>query len=252
MMAYFTRRNLFFSGLSFLFHAAILFLIYNLSFKNHLPSYQRTAFQLLEANLKNDVQVSGQVAVKRDLPAVHKSIPVVKEAVSPAPDKPSISTEPLEQTSETKSTTTSETVPVATRSDSGSAGYKADTLKNNSSGKDSDQEMQNGIIDAASNSINVEKLFAPLPSYPEKAVDLDGSGNFEILIIIDTQGGVSDIKILSEKVSGNSELLKSIFTDEILRVVKKWKFKPVRFKNRPVSVAVKCPVEFKQERSDYN
>jgi outer membrane biosynthesis protein TonB len=254
MRTYFTRRNLLFAGLSFLLHFLILISIYDFGFKSRLTPYQKADFALVEADLKKDVQVSKQAPEKMDAPTGRKMKPVVKELVPEVPNPLPIVAEPLKQSPETESRKSAESSPIAASDSvpSGSTNTKAYSLNINNSGKSSDAEAQTGVIDAASNSIKVEKLYAPLPTYPERAVDLDGSGIFEILIIINISGSVSDIKILSTKVSNSSEFLKSIFKDEIFRVVKKWKFKPVKFKNRPVSVAVKCPIEFKQENPDYH
>jgi TonB family protein len=253
MGTYFTSRNLFFTGLSFLLHLIILILIYNYSFKNRLPPFKREAIEFVYADIKKDVQVSQQISETKNVSPGRKEKSDVKEITPEIPEPPVASPEPQKQTPEIESTVPAELSPVAASDSALSiSSLKADAQNTKISGKSSDQGTQADLTDAASNLKKVEKIYAPLPSFPERAADLGESGIFEILIRIDTTGSVSDIKILSAKVSDNSTLLKSIFTDEIFRTVRKWKFKPVKLNNKLTSVPVILPIEFNQESSDYN
>lgn len=84
------------------------------------------------------------------------------------------------------------------------------------------------IIDAEKSGIKPQKLYAPAPSYPPIAQDLGISGIVRVLLTIDTSGMVKEIKIVNSPHSSMSE--------EVVRTLKKWKFKPVKYNGQKVII----------------
>ncbi len=84
------------------------------------------------------------------------------------------------------------------------------------------------IIDAEKSGIKLQKIYAPTPYYPSIAQDLGISGIVRTLLTIDTSGMVKEIKIVNSPHSSMS--------DEVVRTLKKWRFKPIKYNDQKVII----------------
>ena len=78
----------------------------------------------------------------------------------------------------------------------------------------------------------------PLP-YPRRAKEAGLEGTVEMVLLIDRKGKVSSIDFI--------KVPHTMFIAPIMKVVKRWKFKPAMNKGVPVSMRVKQSVDFNLE-----
>jgi TonB family protein len=78
----------------------------------------------------------------------------------------------------------------------------------------------------------------PLP-YPRRAKEAGLEGTVEMILLIDRKGKVSSIDFI--------KVPHEMFKAPIMKVVKRWKFKPAMNKGVPVSMRVKQSVDFNLE-----
>ena len=83
-------------------------------------------------------------------------------------------------------------------------------------------------IDAGVLGIKPVKVYSPKPNYPTLAYDLGISGTVKAILTIDTSGAVTDVTIGTSPHKSMSE--------EVIRTVLKWKFKPVEYKGTRVTI----------------
>ncbi|MBI4712048.1 MAG: energy transducer TonB [Planctomycetes bacterium] len=77
-----------------------------------------------------------------------------------------------------------------------------------------------------------------LPYYPSRAIELAQEGVVILLVAVETDGSLSDIRIIQ---SSGYQLL----DDSALATVRKWKFTPATQNGKPVSSQVRVPIRFK-------
>jgi protein TonB len=85
-------------------------------------------------------------------------------------------------------------------------------------------------------------IFKMKPIYPYRAKRLNISGAVEVKFLVDTNGYVSNIKILNSYPRG-------IFDKSVLRALPSWKFSPGKVREHPVSTWVITTIEFKMEEA---
>ena len=78
-------------------------------------------------------------------------------------------------------------------------------------------------------------LIAPTPAYPEFAREAQITGRVLLHVLVGKDGKVRDVKVI-KGVTGLS--------DEAVKAVKKWVFKPALANNKPVAVWVEVPMDF--------
>ena len=83
-------------------------------------------------------------------------------------------------------------------------------------------------IDAAELGIKPVTVYSPKPNYPKLAHDLGISGTVKAIITIDTSGAVTNVTIGTSPHKSMSE--------EVIRTLLKWKFKPVEYKGARVTI----------------
>jgi len=83
-------------------------------------------------------------------------------------------------------------------------------------------------------------MFKMKPIYPYRAKRLNISGAVEVKFLVDTNGYVSNIKILNSYPPG-------IFDKSVLKALPSWKFSPGKVREHPVSTWVITTIEFKME-----
>ena len=79
------------------------------------------------------------------------------------------------------------------------------------------------------------------PAYPISARRLGKEGKVDLLFVVNDQGGVEDVIVVDSEPG-------DIFVASAVKTIKKWKFKPARKDNSPVSVRVEIPLTFRLKR----
>ncbi len=76
-----------------------------------------------------------------------------------------------------------------------------------------------------------------MPVYPHQAKQDKINGKVILRFIVNKQGNVEKAKVVFSKPKG-------VFEDKALEAIRKWKFKPGQYKDRPVRTWVMLPIEF--------
>lgn len=81
-------------------------------------------------------------------------------------------------------------------------------------------------------------IFRTNPVYPYAAKRRQIHGKVELKFLVDEEGGVSRMSIISSNPQG-------VFDESVLNAIKRWKFKPGIFEGRAVKTWVIAPFEFR-------
>ncbi|MCP3962999.1 MAG: energy transducer TonB [bacterium] len=98
-------------------------------------------------------------------------------------------------------------------------------------------DEQVGPLVVAGEVIKPEKTYAPQPQYTEIARKARIQGVVIVQAIIDREGNVTNVKVLRGQPMGLSE--------EAVKAIKQWKFKPATLRGKPVDVYFNLTVNFK-------
>jgi protein TonB len=149
--------------------------------------------------------------IAKEQPQQQVQEPVPQQEQTPVPtDKPVA--EPAPQ--QAAPVAASATVSMATNTTTGTPG---------GTGVNTNTIYESGMVDQVP-----RKLHTPEPFYPEFVKEQGIQGTVKAQVVIDTNGSVIEIKI----VSSPSELL----SDEVLKTVGRWKYVPGKYKGVPVKV----------------
>jgi protein TonB len=79
------------------------------------------------------------------------------------------------------------------------------------------------------------------PVYPLSARRLGKEGQVELLFVVNAQGDVENVMVVDSEP-------RDVFDEAAVKTIKKWKFKPARKNNKPVSCRVEIPLTFRLKR----
>jgi protein TonB len=190
-------------------------------------------FELVKLRQIFDIPSPAKPASVQKRPAVTQK-PAVPRPVMPEPIKEQ-NPVPSEQKSapEPASAPQTQSAPQQTTSAPGPAGPAAPASE---TGADVNKIYEDQTVDEIP--VCIKKIS---PFYPEFVKDQGISGTVKAQVIIDENGAVMQIKILSSP----HELL----SEEVCKAVSRWKYKPGRFKGTAVKVRTK-PIEVTFELKD--
>ncbi|MDO5575503.1 MAG: energy transducer TonB [Fibrobacter sp.] len=98
-------------------------------------------------------------------------------------------------------------------------------------------DLSTVIFDEGETDEDLVPVFVTPVSYPNRARDLGVQGTLEAVIVVGREGRVESVKVTKSPHSS--------ITNEALKTISGWRFKPARNKGIPVSVRVKQVIEFK-------
>lgn len=98
-------------------------------------------------------------------------------------------------------------------------------------------DLASVIFDEGETDEDLVPVFVTSVSYPNRARDLGVQGTLEAVIVVGREGHVESVKVTKSPHSS--------ITNEALKTISGWRFKPARNKGIPVSVRVKQVIEFK-------
>ncbi len=102
---------------------------------------------------------------------------------------------------------------------------------------------RNGIAGSGENRVHTAWEEAPMltrmvmPDYPPDARSRRLEGFVELRIVVDASGNVTEADVVRADPPG-------IFEDKAIEAIMKWKYRPARLRNEPVSVRITQTVEF--------
>jgi periplasmic protein TonB len=102
-------------------------------------------------------------------------------------------------------------------------------------------DMDAMVFDESQTDENVTPVFTPPVDYPQRARELGIQGTFEAVLTINRDGSVLKIDV--------SKTPHKSITDEALKVLKTWRFKPAKIKGIPVKVKRIQDIDFKLDQN---
>jgi TonB family protein len=226
--------------LSLLLHITLIAVIFLIKPLNKTPEKRKT-FDLVELQMGKP-QVIQQP--QQQPPTKTNPLTAIKQAENNQPIKELVSqtmvpidsshkTDTIEKTQHVNQISSSTGIPTETSNNSSPL-----TLQPTTTPTQAGSEI--GTVDAGVLGIKPVKIYGPDPAYPAIAQDLGIAGTVKAVLTIDAYGTVKDVTIDKSPHKSMSE--------EVIRTLLKWKFKPVEYKGTHVIIKRFIQeVEFKTE-----
>jgi protein TonB len=235
-----TGFNVLIISLSLLFHL-ILFSLFSLfnPIKTSSP-VKKKIFNLIDLKMGNTDQpkIPEPPQTKRIAPTPPSAPPIVPEPIATVPqDIPTQNIIPADTTEKL------DTSNIQERSVADPTMIFTNSPVNTTASTPAVSGSQYGTVDAGAVGIKPVKLHSPDPPYPAIAQNLEISGKVSTIIVIDTNGFVESVKVIESPHKSMS--------DEVVKTLRKWKFKPVVYKGIKVSLRYRQDVEFNLDNNEF-